>query len=269
MAEQPASPFGRCLEGRTVIVTGAAAGLGRATAATVAAAGARVVLSDLPGDALDAATAELSAAGAEVVARPATLGERASTTALVADTVADGGFDGLVACAGISGTRPFAELPREEWDAVMNVNATAMFDLVQEAGAALETAGRGGSLVLFSSVAGRGGRGDAPHYAASKAAVISLARSAALAFGPARVRANAICPGVIMTRMWEERIEGLDREFGAGAGQRYLDALTDRMALKRLGTPDEIAGAVLFLLSDAAAYVTGQALNVCGGLEFD
>ncbi|MDO8188182.1 SDR family NAD(P)-dependent oxidoreductase [Conexibacter sp. JD483] len=254
------------LSGRTLIVTGAAAGLGRATAATVAQAGARVVLSDLPGEPLDAAVAELRAAGAEALARPARIGDRDEVRALVADTVADGGLHGVVACAGIAGTRPFAELPREEWDAVVNVNATGMFDLVQAAGAALP---EGGAMVLFSSVAGRGGRADAPHYAASKAAVISLARSAALAFGPAGVRVNAICPGVIFTRMWEERIEGLDRELGAGAGQRYLDELTERMALKRLGTPQEIANATLFLLSDAAAYVTGQALNVCGGLEFD
>ncbi len=257
------------LSGRTVIVTGAAAGLGRATAETVAAAGARVVLSDLPGEALDAAAAELRAAGAEALARPARIGDRDEVRALVADTVADGGLHGVVACAGVFGTRPFATLSREEWDEVLGVNASGMFDLVQAAGAALETAGEGGSMVLFSSVAGRGGRADAPHYAASKAAVISLARSAALAFGPAGVRVNAICPGVILTRMWEERIEGLDREFGAGAGRRYLDELTERMALKRLGTPQEIASSVLFLLSDAAAYVTGQALNVCGGLEFD
>ena len=255
------------LSGRTVIVTGAAAGLGRATAASVAEAGARVVLSDLPGEALERAVAELRADGAEALARPARIGDRDEVRALVADTVADGGLHGVVACAGVFGTRPFATLPREEWDALMNVNASGMFDLVQAAGTALSDGG--GSMVLFSSVAGRGGRADAPHYAASKAAVISLARSAALAFGPAGVRVNAICPGVILTRMWEERIEGLDRELGPGSGQRYLAELTERTALRRLGTPREIASATLFLLSDAAAYVTGQALNVCGGLEFD
>ncbi len=128
------------LSGRTVIVTGAAAGLGRATAATVAAAGARVVLSDLPGAALEAAADELRAAGAEALARPARIGDRDEVRALVADTAADGGLHGVVACAGIFGTRPFATLSREEWDEVVNVNASGMFDLVQAAGTAMRPA---------------------------------------------------------------------------------------------------------------------------------
>jgi NAD(P)-dependent dehydrogenase (short-subunit alcohol dehydrogenase family) len=260
--------LGRCLADRTVLVTGAARGLGRACADAVVAAGSRVVLSDLPGEALDAARAELLGRGADVAARPATLGDRAQVEALVEACIADGGLDGVIACGGIAGTRTLADLPREEWDRMIEVNLTGQFDLVQAAGAAMAEARRG-AIVLFSSVAGRSGRSDAAHYAATKAAVISLARSAALAFGPDGVRVNAVCPGVIFTRMWEERIEGLDRELGAGAGQRYLDGLRERIALRRLGTPEEIAAVVVFLLSDAAAYVNGQALNVCGGLEFD
>ncbi|MGX6450066.1 SDR family NAD(P)-dependent oxidoreductase, partial [Patulibacter sp. S7RM1-6] len=212
--------------------------------------------------------AELRDAGADALARPAVLGDREAVTGLVDELAEDGGLHGVVAAGGIIGTRPFGELPRTEWDRLIDVNLTGQFDLVQAAGVAMAAAG-GGAIVVFSSVAGRGGRADAPHYAASKAALISLTRSAALAFGPSGVRVNAVCPGVIRTPMWEDRIRGLDREFGPGAGERRLEELAQETALRRLGTPAEIAAPVLFLLSDAAAYVTGQALNVCGGLEFD
>jgi NAD(P)-dependent dehydrogenase (short-subunit alcohol dehydrogenase family) len=196
------------------------------------------------------------------------IGDREQVLALIDETVAEGRLDGLVAAAGIFTQKPFAELSRDDWDQTIDVNLTGQFDLVQAAGKAMGAAGNG-AMVLFSSVAGRGGRPDAPHYAAAKAGVISLTRSAALAWGPEGVRVNAVCPGVILTRMWEQRIEARDRDYGEGAGQAYLDELTAKMALRRVGLPLEIASAVLFLLSDASAYVTGQSLNVDGGLEFD
>lgn len=265
----PQPILGRCLAGRTILVTGAARGLGRACSEAIAYAGGNLVVSDLPGEALDTVQRELSLAGVKARAIPARLGRREETERLVDAAVEDGeGIDGLVACAGIAGTRPLLELPRDEWEQMLEVNLTAQFDLVQLVGAKMVATG-GGAIVMFSSVAGRGGRSDAAHYAATKAGIISLTRSAALALGADGVRINAVCPGVIMTEMWERRIAELDREFGPGRGRAYLDSLVERIAAHRLGTPAEIANAVLFLLSDAAAYVNGQALNVCGGLEFD
>lgn len=265
----PQPVLGRCLAGRTILVTGAAGGLGRACVDAVAAAGGSLLISDLAGEALDRVEQELSLGGLNARAIPARLGQRDEAERLVNACVEAGDpIDGLVACAGIAGTRPLLELRRAEWEQMLEVNLTAQFDLVQLVGARMVAAG-GGAIVMFSSVAGRGGRSDAAHYAASKAAIISLTRSTALALGPQGVRVNAVCPGVIMTEMWEQRIADLDREFGPGRGQAYLDSLVAKIAAHRVGTPAEVANAVLFLLSDAATYVNGQALNVCGGLEFD
>ena len=117
-------------------------------------------------------------------------------------------------------------------------------------------------------MAGRSGRANAPAYAASKAGLLSLTKSAALAYGPS-VRVNAVCPGIVMTEMWRGIIRDRDHEFGPGAGQQYLDELSARMPLARPGEPQEIAQAVAFLASDLSTYITGQAVNVDGGLEMD
>jgi NAD(P)-dependent dehydrogenase (short-subunit alcohol dehydrogenase family) len=256
------------LGGRTALVTGAARGLGRAIAGRLAAAGAAVWLVDRDPGGLETATEAVRRMGGTAAAQVADLADTGGLAGLVEEAAAwRGGLDVLVNNAGVMQTTPFLAVTPEDYDRLVRVNQTAVFFLTQAAGRHMATRGRG-AIVNIASVAGRGGRPLAAHYAATKAAVISLTRSAALALAPHGVRVNAVCPGVLPTAMMDE----IDRDRGRLLGLPPGEAVRRVVATVPLGRAarlEEAAEVVAFLASDRASYVTGQAVNVCGGLELD
>jgi len=248
------------------IVTGGGSGIGRACALRQTAAGERVLVWDRDGDAATAVAAEIEAGGGSAAALPIDVADTAAVRAAVAAVGAAEGLAGLVHAAGVMRTAPFERVGEEEYQRLMDVNLKSAFFLVQAAAGAMRAAG-GGAVVLFASISGRKGRPLAAPYAASKAAVISLTQSAALAYGPS-VRVNAVSPGVIETPMKEQIARERHELLGTELDDPY-PGLAETLALKRLGRPEEVASVVGFLLGPAAAYVSGQTINVDGGLEFD
>ncbi len=249
--------------GRT-IVTGGASGIGRSCALRQAALGEEVHVWDLDRDGARAVAAEVVDAGGRAEWAEVDVADLAGTRAALEAFLPDRRPTGLVHAAGLMRTVPFDDVDVSDYDRILEVNLRGTFFLVQAAATVIED---GGALVLFSSVSGRRGRPLAAPYAASKAAVISVAQSAALAFGPA-LRINAVAPGVIETPMMRQIAAEREEILGTDPDQPY-PGLVESLALKRLGTPDDVARVVEFLLGPLSAYVSGQTINVDGGMEFD
>jgi NAD(P)-dependent dehydrogenase (short-subunit alcohol dehydrogenase family) len=251
----------KLLEGKSAVVTGAASGIGRATAIRFGRDGAKVVVSDIDADGLAGTKAALEAEGAAVESVVSSVEDAASTEALVARALSvHGGLDVFFANAGVSGgLRPFLELSAEELMGLFRVNVLGPFLGIKHAALHMQESG-GGSIVCTASVAGlRAGAGSA-HYSASKAAVISLVQLAAVQLAGTGVRVNAICPGLIETGMTRPLFE-----YARAVGKE--SKIGQLAALRRAGQPEEIAAVAAFLASDESSYVTGQAWVVDGGLS--
>ena len=261
--------------GLVVAITGAGQGIGRGIARAFAARGARLVLSDLNADTAEAAAAELRAQGVEAHALRADVRQADDCAAQVALAAQRFGRLDLMVCnAGIVQVKPLLELSADDWQQMLSVNVTGCFLTLQAAarqmrGQAPLAPGRpAGKIVTLASIAGRMGAGPVAavlaSYRASKAAVISLTQSAAIALAP-QVTVNAICPGLVDTDMWRV----IDRDLGALQGLPPGEAWRTRTAAVPLGRPqstDDVAGLALYLASPAADYMTGQSINIDGGL---
>jgi meso-butanediol dehydrogenase/(S,S)-butanediol dehydrogenase/diacetyl reductase len=245
------------LSGKNVLVTGAAAGIGAAIGRHFSESGAHVFGADLSWKDQDSGSA-LSRMAVDVA-------DPTSVRRCIQQILdGAGSLDVLVNNAGTMRARSFFEYEKSDWDTILAVNATGLFLCLQEAAEAMIDAGSG-AIVNIASIAGRNGRTLSPPYAASKAAVINITRSAAFQLAPKGIRVNAVCPGIIDTDFNRR----LGEQFGPSEGltpEEYVQKRAETVPLGRIGTPDDVARVVCFLASPYASYITGQTLNVDGGL---
>jgi 3-oxoacyl-[acyl-carrier protein] reductase len=246
----------KLLEGKTALVTGAARGIGKGIALKLASEGANVAITDLAyNEAAQAVENELKAMGVNAKAYASNAADFADTQKVVDEIVKDfGRIDILVNNAGITKDGALKRMTEEQWDAVITVNLKSVFNFTK-AVQPIMWKQAGGSIINMSSVVGVSGNANQCNYAASKAGIIGFTQSAAKEMGVRGIRNNAIAPGFIETEMT------------AALPEEVRKGWTEKIPLRRGGTPGDVANVTLFLASDLSAYITGQVINVCGGMN--
>ncbi len=243
------------LDGKVAIVTGASRGIGRATALRLAQEGAKVVV-NYAGNraAAEQTVGDIKQAGGEAILFQADVADAQAVGELVkAATAAFGRIDILVNNAGITRDNLLALMKEDDWDAVMNTNLKGIFNCTK-AVAKIMIKQRAGKIINMTSVVGIMGNAGQTNYAAAKAGVIGFTKSAAKELAARGITVNAVAPGYITTDM------------SAAISEQAKADLAQKIPLSRLGKPEDVAEAVLFLASDAANYITGQTINVDGGM---
>lgn len=243
------------LDGKCALVTGASRGIGRAVALKLASEGAKVALNFAGNEAAaNSVRQEIEAAGGEAILVKADVADEAAVQQMV-QTTADtfGRIDILVNNAGITRDGLLARMKEEDWDAVLSTNLKGVF-LTTKAAAKLMMKQRAGRIVNMASVVGVTGNAGQANYSAAKAGVIGFTKTVAKELASRGITANAVAPGFI------------DTDMTSVLSDKAKEAALSGIPLGRMGTPDDIAAAVLFLVSDQASYITGQVLNVDGGM---
>ncbi len=240
-------------DGKTAIVTGSSRGLGRAIAEKLGKLGANIVLNGTSESVLKTAS-ELEGLGIKVTATIGDVRNSEDVKAMIAKAVETfGSVDILVNNAGITKDKPMAMMSEDDWDTVLDINLKGCF-LCTKAAAKVMIKKRYGRIINVSSVAGAYGNPGQANYSASKGGMIGLTKTTAKEFAPRGITCNAVTPGLIESDMTEILPDDLK--------QKYLE----KIALGRFGTPEDVANVIAFLASDEAAYVTGQVLDIDGGL---
>lgn len=255
---------------RSAFITGAARGIGLAIATRLAADGCAVTLVDLPSasDDLEAAVARLQESGYEATAATADVTSSADVDAAVNAHVATyGGLDVMVANAGIAITAPLLETSDDQFAQSFDVNVAGVFYCYRAAARQMIAQGRGGRIIGASSLSAHRGSKLQSIYGATKHAILGLSRSFAQEVSEHQITVNTYSPGIVSTAMWDSIDEHLSHVTGTEPGS-VLNGWTDRIPLGRLETPGDVAGVVSFLASPDAAYITGQAIVVDGGVQF-
>ena len=244
------------LAGKTALITGAGRGIGRAIALRFAQEGANVAITDIRiTDEVEEFIAHLNAMGVKAKAYTSNAADFDDAHKTVEAVAADfGAIDILVNNAGITRDGLLMRMTEEQWDMVINVNLKSAFNLTH-AVTPIMMRQRSGSIINMASVVGVSGNAGQANYSASKAGMIGLAKSTAKELGSRGIRANAIAPGFIITDMTNALSEDVKKQWAA------------QIPLRRGGTPEDVAGVATFLASDLSAYVSGQVIHCCGGMN--
>lgn len=252
--------------GKTVVVTGGDRGIGFAIAERFAAEGANLVIASIdPG--IEAAAARLRGGGAPACGVVCDVADKAAVVALYDRAMAEfGAVDVSVQNAGIITIARVEDLTEQEWDATMAVNAKGVFLCCQQAIARMRAAGRGGRIVNIASGQARDGFIYTPHYAASKFGVMGMTQSLAKEVALDGITVNAVCPGIIRTDMWAYNDRVWGRMLGDYGPGELMAEWVRNIPMKRAGEGRDVAGLIAFLASADADYITGQTINVDGGL---
>jgi len=255
------------LDGRSVVITGAARGIGAGLARRLAAEGAGVTVADLNAEGCEKVAAAIREGGDKAIGVGCDVGDRASVKAALDAAVAEfGRLDVLFNNAGISKTQHFLEVTEEDWDRIMRVNGLGVLFGMQEAAKIYQRQGGGGKIVNTASIAGKEGFPLFPAYCASKFAVVSLTQSGARDLAGDGITVNAFCPGVVTTELWDQLDED-SRNVGETEREgQLLEEFSEGIPVGRTSTPEDIAGLAVFLASADSDYITGQAINVDGGM---
>ena len=248
-------------EGKSIVVTGAGSGIGRETAVALSKAGARVTVTDISAAGAEETMSMIREAGGTARIQLANIAEEQAVRALIDGAVsAYGGLDGAFNNAGVAmHWKPITELTGAEWQRVIDINLSSVFYCLKYEMKAMMSQGRGGSIVNTSSGNGIVGGPNMAEFVASKFGVVGITKAAAIDGGPHQIRVNAICPGIIVTPPVEHLLAH-DEQF-----QAIAPMLKRRHVIGRFGQPEDVSQAVMWLLSDVAAFITGVSLPVDGG----